>query len=296
MTSTMTRRGKNWTDEDTAELLNIVRTTGLDYLDGTRSNENGELFQHIEAEMKRAGTVRNRDAHQIELRWKTLKQGHERTKKLIETKGKLPANTALCEFFNELEEIDDLVIAGSTESATHEFVEEIGIEAVPVQDEEYYDIVETDGYVQEEDSQDASIDGNAVVIEEVMYDSQDGMTTDAAPSATRSSGRNRTPARKKLTAENMDALVEKISKMQKEHNEQFYKRQMELVENEFEAFREKEREHLLQLKLDLGLLNGKYLQRIAKIAGGELCNEPEDAPINSSKRRKVSGAAASKRK
>ncbi|XP_035781104.1 uncharacterized protein LOC118460696 isoform X2 [Anopheles albimanus] len=295
--STMARRVRSWTDDETAELLNVVRTTGLDYLDGTQSNENGELFRHIEAEMKKSGTVRNRDAQQIELRWKTLKQGHERSKKLIEMKGKLPANTALCEFFNELEEIDDLIIGRSTESATHEFVEEIGIEAVTEQaDEEYYDVVETDGFVAEEDSQDASIDENAVVIEEVVYDSQDGMIADAT-SATRSGTRNRPPARKKLTAENMDALVEKISKMQKEHNEQFYKRQMELVENEFEAFREKEREHLLQLKLDLGLLNGKYLQRIAKIAGGELAHEPEDAPINPTKRRKVSSnAATSKRK
>uniref|UniRef100_A0A2M3ZIC0 Myb/SANT-like DNA-binding domain-containing protein n=1 Tax=Anopheles braziliensis TaxID=58242 RepID=A0A2M3ZIC0_9DIPT len=290
----MTRRGKIWTDAETAELLNITRMTGLDYLDGTRSNENGELFQHIETEMKKLGMVRT--ANQIELRWKTLKQGHEQTKKLIEAKGKLPANAALCEFFNELEEIDDLVIGRSNESTTQcEYVEEIGIEAVTEQDEEYYDIVEGDGYVAEEDSQDASMDENAVVIEEVVYDSQDGMTPDAT-SATPSRGRNRPPARKKLTPENMDALVEKISKMQKEHNEQFYKRQRELVENEFEAFREKEREHLLQLKLDLGLLNGKYLQRIAKIAGGELSQEPEDPPINSSKRRKVSNAATSKRK
>ncbi|ETN58081.1 hypothetical protein AND_010340 [Anopheles darlingi] len=289
----MARRVKIWTEDETVELFNIVRTTGLDFLDGTQSNENGELFRHIEIEMKSLG--RNRDAQQIEQRWKTLKEGHERSKKLIEAKGKLPANTALCEFFNDLEEIDDLVIARSTEHAKHEFVEEIGIEGVPVQDEEYYDIVEADGYVAEEDSQDASIDENAVVIEEVVYDSQDGMTLDAS-SATQSRARNRTPARKKLTAENMDALVEKISKMQKEHNEQFYKRQMELVENEFEAFREKEREHMLQLKLDLGLLNGKYLQRIAKIAGGELSNEPEDAPINSSKRRKVSNTGTSKRK
>uniref|UniRef100_A0A2M4BVY1 Myb/SANT-like DNA-binding domain-containing protein n=1 Tax=Anopheles marajoara TaxID=58244 RepID=A0A2M4BVY1_9DIPT len=288
----MARRDKIWTDDETTGLLNIVRTTGLDYLDGTRSNENGELFQHIETEMKKLGTVRNRD--QIAVRWKTLKLGHERTKKLIESRGKLPARTALCEFFNELEEIDDLIIGRSTESATHEYVEEIGIEAVTEQDEEYYaHIVETDGYVAEEDSQDASIDENAVVIEEVVYDSQDGMTPDAA-AATQSGARNRQPARRKLTTENMDALVEKISKMQKEHNEQFYKRQLELVENEFEAFREKEREHLLQLKLDLGLLNGKYLQRIAKIAGGELSHEPEEAPINSSKRRKV--AAAPKRK
>uniref|UniRef100_A0A2M4ARY0 Myb/SANT-like DNA-binding domain-containing protein n=1 Tax=Anopheles triannulatus TaxID=58253 RepID=A0A2M4ARY0_9DIPT len=291
----MARRLKIWTEDETVELLNIVRTTGLDYLDGTQSNENGELFLHIETELKKLGTGRNRDAYQIEQKWKSLKQGHERSKKLIEAKRKMPASTALCEFFNELEEIDDLVIARSTEHAKHEFVEEIGIEAV--HEEEYYeDIVETDGYVAEDDSQDASLDENAVVIEEVVYDSQDGMTLDGTSSATTSRAQNRPPARKKLTAENMDALVEKISKMQKEHNEQFYRRQMELVENEFEVFREKEREHLLQLKLDLGLLNGKYLQRIAKIAGGELSHEPEEAPTHSNKRRKVSNATTSKRK
>ncbi|XP_052897076.1 uncharacterized protein LOC128304002 [Anopheles moucheti] len=153
--------------------------------------------------------------------------------------------------------------------------------------------------------QELAVDDDAVVIEEIVYDSQDALEfEEAAATASSSKGQQQSSAqpiapappptqkRKKLTLENMDGLLVTICALQRDHNDYFNRYQMEFIENEFESFREKEKEHLLQLKLELEVFKQKFLTRIQKIASGDgTVDTGGDEPVASeSKRRRVAVA------
>ncbi|XP_052867439.1 uncharacterized protein LOC128273506 [Anopheles cruzii] len=235
-----------WQRNEILELLSIVRTGGIGFLNGARSNQNGELFQYIMQRMKANGKFIHRDAAQIETKWKVLTGVYDR----IKSDERKPASQF--EFYAEMDEIFELAAKRNKTADTATGVQLQGVESLaPI---EYYS-VSNEGFLTE-DTEDQ-------VIEEVVFDSQDGMEfaeLAAQPARTR---------RKKLTAENMQALLDKIAEMQRKHHDEFNRKQMEVIETEFEAFRTKERDHMLQLKMDMELLKKRYLERIVKVARGE---------------------------
>uniref|UniRef100_A0A182TIM1 Myb/SANT-like DNA-binding domain-containing protein n=1 Tax=Anopheles melas TaxID=34690 RepID=A0A182TIM1_9DIPT len=301
----MTKRNA-WSRAETAELLDIIRTSCVSFLDGTINNRKGQMYRQIEYEMqRRGGTGANRDARQIEHKWKNLKFGYERYKSELEqheandTKSWL-STPKPCEFYKELEELFSVVeqrTATTVVSGSPEVETIVGIEGVTYYDEEFVT----------EEGQELPVDDDTVVIEEIVYDSQDaiefeepvaGPSSSKAPPAPPQPAQTPAPKRKKLTAENMDGLLLRICEMQKQHNDTFNRNQMEYIENEFETFRDREREHLLQLKLDLEVLKQKFLARIQKIAIGEVgANEAVEETVagHEAKRRRV-GTGAGRRK
>uniref|UniRef100_A0A8W7PEQ6 Myb/SANT-like DNA-binding domain-containing protein n=1 Tax=Anopheles coluzzii TaxID=1518534 RepID=A0A8W7PEQ6_ANOCL len=301
----MTKRNA-WSRAETAELLDIIRTSCVSFLDGTINNRKGQMYRQIEYEMqRRGGTGANRDARQIEHKWKNLKFGYERYKSELEQHAANDSKSWLstlkpCEFYTELEELFSVVeqrTATAVVSGSPEVETIVGIEGVTYYDEEFVT----------EEGQELAVDDDTVVIEEIVYDSQDaiefeepvaGPSTSKASSAPLQPAQPPAPKRKKLTAENMDGLLLRICEMQKQHNDTFNRNQMEYIENEFETFREREREHLLQLKLDLEVLKQKFLARIQKIAIGEGgANEAVEETVvgHEAKRRRV-GTGAGRRK
>ncbi|XP_061512934.1 uncharacterized protein LOC3291729 isoform X1 [Anopheles gambiae] len=327
----MTKRNA-WSRAETAELLDIIRTSCVSFLDGTINNRKGQMYRQIEYEMqRRGGTGANRDARQIEHKWKNLKFGYERYKSELEQHAANDSKSWLstlkpCEFYTELEELFSVVeqrTATAVVSGSPEVETIVGIEGVTYYDEEFVT----------EEGQELAVDDDTVVIEEIVYDSQDaiefgrsknrklslrglsptmrvpisftlteepvpGPSTSKASSAPLQPAQPAAPKRKKLTAENMDGLLLRICEMQKQHNDTFNRNQMEYIENEFETFREREREHLLQLKLDLEVLKQKFLARIQKIAIGEGGpNEAVEETVvgHEAKRRRV-GTGAGRRK
>uniref|UniRef100_A0A182NUU8 Myb/SANT-like DNA-binding domain-containing protein n=1 Tax=Anopheles dirus TaxID=7168 RepID=A0A182NUU8_9DIPT len=296
-----------WSREETLELLEVLRTTCLPYLNGTLNNRKGQMYRQVEQEMQRRGRFTQRDTRQIEQKWKNLKFAYEKyNHDLVRT------NTKPCEYHRELEELYDLI------SNRVEVISEPVKTLVTMDGVTYYDAE----FVTEE-TQELTADEDAVVIEEIVYDSQDALefeqeaaaaaaaeeaaaaagtpATVTASSSSRSGASKQqipaaataaaAPKRKKLTAENVDGLLLRIGSLQREHNDRFNRKQMELIENEFEMFREKEREHLLQLKLDVEMLKQKFLARIQKIASGDAAAVADtlDEPTvgNEPKRRKV---------
>uniref|UniRef100_A0A182P3A3 Myb/SANT-like DNA-binding domain-containing protein n=1 Tax=Anopheles epiroticus TaxID=199890 RepID=A0A182P3A3_9DIPT len=290
-----------WTRAETLELLDIIRTNCISFLDGTINNRKGQMYRQIECEMQRRGTCANRDARQIEHKWKNLKFGYDRYKGELEQHENNDSKSWLstpkpCEFFKELEDLFSLVEQRTT-IVTNASVESIvSIDGVTYYDEEFVT----------EETQELTVDDDAVVIEEIVYDSQDaiefeevtpGPSTSKAPAPAPAPQTQPATRRKKLTAENMDGLLLRICELQKQHNATFNTKQMEYIENEFEMFREREREHLLQLKLDLEVLKQKFLARIQKIASGEASalETVEEAVGPDAKRRRM-GAVAGRRK
>uniref|UniRef100_A0A182JTG0 Myb/SANT-like DNA-binding domain-containing protein n=1 Tax=Anopheles christyi TaxID=43041 RepID=A0A182JTG0_9DIPT len=296
----MTKRNA-WSRAETLELLDIIRSSCVSFLDGTVNNRKGQMYRQIEYEMQRRGTCANRDARQIEHKWKNLKFGYERYKSELEqhethseSKPWL-LNPKPCDFYKELEELFNLVEPRSTVVSNAAVETIVGLDDVTYYEEEFV----TD------ETQELAVDDDAVVIEEIVYDSQDAIEFEeptAGPSSSKAPPAPLPPAqtapkRKKLTAENMDGLLLRICELQKEHNEVFNRKQMEYIENEFESFREREREHLLQLKLDLEVLKQKFLARIQKIAIGEGgSNEPAEETVGHEAKRRRVGAGASRRK
>ncbi|XP_058060042.1 uncharacterized protein LOC131210767 [Anopheles bellator] len=258
-----------WQRGEILEMLSIVRTSGIGFLNGTRSNQNGELFQHIVQRMKASGKFPHRDAAQIETKWKVLTGVYDR----IKSDDRKPASQF--EFYTEMDEIFELA-AKRNKTETAAGVQLQGVESLAPM--EFYTVT-NDGFLTE-DTEDQ-------VIEEVVFDSQDGIEfaeLAAQPARTR---------RKKLTAENMQALLDKIAEMQRKHHDDFNKKQMDVIETEFEAFRTKERDHMLQLKLDMEVLKTRYLERIVKVARGEasaadVLEEVKPVTAQPSKRRKTS--------
>uniref|UniRef100_A0A182Q0I2 Myb/SANT-like DNA-binding domain-containing protein n=1 Tax=Anopheles farauti TaxID=69004 RepID=A0A182Q0I2_9DIPT len=316
----MTKRNA-WSRDETLELLDILRTHCLQYLNGTLNNRKGQMYRLIEQEMQRRANVTNRDARQIEHKWKNLKFGYEKYNQELELRqlndsagGKTWAtNVKPCEYHKELEELYDLI------SNRTEIISEPVETLVTVDGVTYYDAE----FVTDE-TQELAVDEDAVVIEEIVYDSQDALEfeqaaaaaaaeEEEAAAAVEASGmvsssstgnaKQQTAAaptkRKKLTAENVDGLLSRIGTLQREHNETFNRKQMELIENEFELFREKEREHLLQLKLDVEMLKQKFLTRIQKIASGDVAAVADtlDEPVgHEPKRRKIATGGTARRK
>ncbi|XP_053675340.1 uncharacterized protein LOC128725607 [Anopheles nili] len=276
----------HWTREETLGLLDILRTSCLSYLDGSINNRKGQMYRQIQNEMMRRGAFKPRDPRQIEHKWKNLKFAYEKYKN--EQGIRDPEEVRPCDYFAELEDLFDLVASRAAIMASSADEEITG--AVTYYEEEFV----------ADETEDLSVDEDAVVIEEIVYDSQDALDFAEGPAPSTSTMTKATPQtkRKKLTAENMNGLLLRISTLQKEHNDTFNRMQMELIENEFESFREKEKEHLLQLKLDLEVLKQKFLDRIQKIAQGDSPPDAGDetgAAGNEPKRRRI-GAGVAKRK
>ncbi|XP_052894241.1 uncharacterized protein LOC128301689 isoform X2 [Anopheles moucheti] len=285
-----------WSRGETLELVDILRTCCIPFLDGTINNRKGQMYRQIEHEMQRRGLTTNRDARQIEHKWKNLKFSYERYKLEVsqrrnnDTKAWLP-ELKPCEFYKELEDLFTAVDQRLGKNPTEETFET------------YYE----EEFVTDE-TPELAADDDAVVIEEIVYDSQDALEfEEAAAAASSSKGQQQSSAqppapapppppptqkRKKLTVENMDGLLVTICALQRDHNDYFNRCQMEFIENEFESFREKEKEHLLQLKLELEVLKQKFLARIQKIASGDgTVDTGGDEPVASeSKRRRVAVA------
>uniref|UniRef100_A0A182WHG9 Myb/SANT-like DNA-binding domain-containing protein n=1 Tax=Anopheles minimus TaxID=112268 RepID=A0A182WHG9_9DIPT len=287
-----------WSRAETLELLEILRSCCIPFLDGTINNRKGQMYRQIEHEMQRRGHITNRDARQIEHKWKNLKFAYDRYRGELTERENNESKSWLtelkpCEFYKELEELFSAVEHRQPnvgKNTVESFVT-------------YYD----EEYVTDE-TQELAVDDDAVVIEEIVYDSQDALEFEEAAAASSSKAPQQssvtarppppplpsqpTQKRKKLTAENMDGLLVTICALQRDHNEYFNRCQMEFIENEFESFREKEKEHLLQLKLELEVLKQKFLSRIQKIASGEgTVDTGGDEPVvNESKRRRVAVA------
>lgn len=84
-----------WTPEETRELLTIIKELDLMKLFGEERNT--KLYQITENEMKQRGYF-DKDAFQIEHKWKNLKRSYYKTKRenyLAES----------CEYFEELDEL-----------------------------------------------------------------------------------------------------------------------------------------------------------------------------------------------
>lgn len=274
------RNVRQWTRDETLTLLDILRTSCIGFLDGTRSNRKGEMYRHIEEELRSRDPNSTRDARQIENKWKNLKHGYDKHKQEQEV------GLASSKSYEYLTELEDLFLLIANRSL---MLHTTNIETI-ANAEAYFE----DGLLVEE-SQDYSMDEDAVVIEEIVCDSQDALEFQETVAATTSTKAN--PRRKKLTSENMDALLQKVTTMQKETDEAFIRKQMELIENEFEGFREKEKEHWAQLKLDLEELKEKYLDRIQKVARGDAFHDAADETVgNETKRRRTVGGSASRRK
>ncbi|KFB38690.1 AGAP008483-PA-like protein [Anopheles sinensis] len=271
-----------WTREETLDLLDILRTSScISFLDGSRSNRKGEMYRYIEEELRNRNPSSTRDARQIENKWKNLKHGYDKHKQEQEV------GLASSKTYEYLTELEDLFLLIANRSL---MLHTTNVETI-ANTETFFD----DGLLVEESQEDYSMDEDAVVIEEIVCDSQDAIDFD--DTAVASTSAKPIPRRKKLTTENMDALLEKVSNMQKETDEAFIRKQMELIENEFEGFREKEKEHWAQLKLDLEELKEKYLERIQKVARGDAFHDPADETGgNETKRRRTIGGAVGRKK
>ena len=134
----MTKRNA-WSRAETAELLDIIRTSCVSFLDGTINNRKGQMYRQIEYEMqRRGGTGANRDARQIEHKWKNLKFGYERYKSELEQHAANDSKSWLstlkpCEFYTELEELFSVVeqrTATAVVSGSPEVETIVGIEGV----------------------------------------------------------------------------------------------------------------------------------------------------------------------
>uniref|UniRef100_A0A182JIQ0 Myb/SANT-like DNA-binding domain-containing protein n=1 Tax=Anopheles atroparvus TaxID=41427 RepID=A0A182JIQ0_ANOAO len=276
------RTVRSWTRQETLDLLDILRTSCLGYLDGTHSNRKGEMYRCIEEELRNRDPTTTRDARQIENKWKSLKLAYDTHKQDQETG---QASSKPCEYVEEMDELFLFI-------ANRSLMMNTTVETITTTDDVAYF---EDGLLVEE-SQDYSMDEDAVVIEEIVYDSQDALDFDET--AATSSSTKPMPRGKKLTTENMDALLLKLSDMQKDQDGSFIRKQMEIIENEFEAFREKEKEHWSQLKLDLEDLKEKYLLRIRRIAHGDgpLEDGVDETGVCVAKRRRTTGGTSGRRK
>uniref|UniRef100_A0A182P772 Myb/SANT-like DNA-binding domain-containing protein n=1 Tax=Anopheles epiroticus TaxID=199890 RepID=A0A182P772_9DIPT len=154
-----------WTPEETRELLAIIKELDLMKLFGEERNT--KLYQIAEDELKRRGFF-DKDAFQIEHKWKNLKRTYYKTKRenyLIES----------CEFFEELDELMALKPKPSVSSKSKE------------------------------------------------------------PGSQ--------PKRPKAVLENFDVLLTKLAKVERENNDEFFRRQKDLVDYEFDLFTNDERQY-----------------------------------------------------
>ncbi|XP_052864607.1 uncharacterized protein LOC128271205 [Anopheles cruzii] len=243
-----------WQRGEILEMLCIVRTSGIEFLNGTRSNQNGELFQHIAQRLKVVDKFVHRDAAQIEGKWKVLKRVYDR----IKTGDRKLSSLRPFEFYTEMDEILQLAVKRSTiDMAT---VQLMGVESLAP--EAFYTIANRRLVATEdtEDTEDELItDGG-----DTVFDLQNEM--ELAESGAQP---QRTTRPKKLTPENRQELMDKVAEMQKKHQQEFNRKQMEVIETEFETFRAMEKDVLLQLKLDMEVLKEKCLERIVEVARGE---------------------------
>ncbi|XP_058058898.1 uncharacterized protein LOC131209777 [Anopheles bellator] len=233
-----------WQRGEVLEMLCIVRASGIEFLNGTRSNQNGELFQHIAERMKVVDQFVHRDAAQIERKWKVLKGVYDR----IKSDKRKPASQF--EFYTEMDEIFQLAVKRSTiDMAT---VQLMGVESLAP--EAFLTIADRVPVAEDtENTEDEVIDDTAFEME----------------MAERAAQPRRTTRPKKLSPENRQELLDKVAEMQKKHQQEFNKKQMEVIETEFETFRAMEKDVLLQLKLDMEVLKEKCLERIVEVARGE---------------------------
>ncbi|XP_041760994.1 zinc finger protein with KRAB and SCAN domains 2-like [Anopheles merus] len=154
-----------WTPEETRELLAIIKELDLMKLFGEERNT--KLYQITENEMKQRGYF-DKDAFQIEHKWKNLKRSYYKTKRenyLAES----------CEYFEELDELMAM--------------------------------------------------------------------KPPAPSSSKGKESASQPKRPRAVLENFDVLLTKLAKVDRENNEEFFKKQKDLVDYEFDLFTHDERQY-----------------------------------------------------
>uniref|UniRef100_A0A182MGZ8 Myb/SANT-like DNA-binding domain-containing protein n=1 Tax=Anopheles culicifacies TaxID=139723 RepID=A0A182MGZ8_9DIPT len=153
-----------WTKEETRELLVIIKELELMKLFGEERNT--KLYQIAENEMKVRGFF-DKDAFQIEHKWKNLKRAYHKTKRENYL-------TESCEFYEELDELMSM-----------------------------------------------------------------------KPPAASAKSREATdrPKRPRAVLENFDLLLTKLAKVERENNEEFFKKQKDLVDYEFDLYTNDERQY-----------------------------------------------------
>lgn len=153
-----------WTTEETRELLAIIKE--LDLMKMFGEERNNKLYQIAENELKQRGLF-DKDAFQIEHKWKNLKRTYHKTKRENYL-------TESCEFYEELDEL---------------------------------------------------------------------MAMKPAASSSKVKDATERPKRPRAVLENFDLLLTKLAKADRENNEEFFKKQKDLVDYEFDLYTHDERQY-----------------------------------------------------
>uniref|UniRef100_A0A182NFW2 Myb/SANT-like DNA-binding domain-containing protein n=1 Tax=Anopheles dirus TaxID=7168 RepID=A0A182NFW2_9DIPT len=156
-----------WTTEETRELLNVIKQ--LELMKSFGEERNNKLYQIAEDELRLRGFTQ-KDAFQIEQKWKNLKRSYYKTRRenyLVES----------CEFYDELDEL---------------------------------------------------------------------MSMKPAPSVVRSKATD-PPKRSRAVLENVDLLLSKLTEVDRASNDEFFKKQKDLVNYGFELFTQDERQYTAKL-------------------------------------------------
>ncbi|XP_035890859.1 zinc finger protein with KRAB and SCAN domains 2-like [Anopheles stephensi] len=153
-----------WTTEETRELLAIIKELDLMKLFG--EERNSKLYQIAENELKQRGFF-DKDAFQIEHKWKNLKRTYHKTKRENYL-------TESCEFYEELDEL---------------------------------------------------------------------MAMKPTASSSKAKDASGQPKRPRAVLENFDLLLTKLAKVDRENNEEFFKKQKDLVDYEFDLYTHDERQY-----------------------------------------------------
>uniref|UniRef100_A0A182Q020 Myb/SANT-like DNA-binding domain-containing protein n=1 Tax=Anopheles farauti TaxID=69004 RepID=A0A182Q020_9DIPT len=156
-----------WTTEETRELLNVIKE--LELMKSFGEERNNKLYQIAEDELRERG-FSNKDAFQIEHKWKNLKRSYYKTRRenyLVES----------CEFYDELDEL---------------------------------------------------------------------MGMKPAPPIAKSKAADQ-PKRPRAVLENVDLLLSKLTEVDRASNDEFFKKQKDLVNYGFELFTQDERQYTAKL-------------------------------------------------
>uniref|UniRef100_A0A182VXT8 Myb/SANT-like DNA-binding domain-containing protein n=1 Tax=Anopheles minimus TaxID=112268 RepID=A0A182VXT8_9DIPT len=154
-----------WTTDETRELLAIIKELELMKLFGEERNT--KLYQIAENELKQRGFY-DKDAFQIEHKWKNLKRTYHKTKRENYL-------TESCEFYEELDELMAMKPVAASSKGSKETSER--------------------------------------------------------------------PKRPRAVLENFDLLLTKLAKVERENNDEFFKKQKDLVDYEFDLYTHDERQY-----------------------------------------------------
>ncbi|XP_053670356.1 uncharacterized protein LOC128720692 [Anopheles nili] len=173
-----------WSPEETRELLAVIKE--LDLMKSFGEERNNKLYQIAQDELKQRGFL-DKDAFQIEHKWKNLKRTYYKTKRenyLIES----------CEFFEELDELMAM-----------------------------------------------------------------------KPVSTNKTKGSDQPKRPRAVLENFDLLLSKLAKVDRENNDDFFKKQKDLVDYEFDLYTQDERMYTSKLSQLLNKNTDDFCARAQKI-------------------------------